>query len=206
MLASLAPSSVQPEPSTLRSPGKLQGRRWRWSRRAWEWSRSQLAGSGSRGGVPDAARPDLAGVDSGLLLGLARIGEVGEESMGSRHGTGGRTMHPSPAGSPRRGAAPARWPSPEGWRRELVGSSELSARMHSPGSACQIQGIRVSVRTTRWCRPGARTPVTSRNYALVNAAGAAGEQGGSDRPPSDNGDVLSDRSQLQLLSLATKLA
>jgi hypothetical protein len=71
-------------------------------------------------------------------------------------------------------------------------SSELSAGMHSPDSACQIQGIRVSVRTTRWCRPGARTCVTSRQHALVNAAGAAGEQDRCDRRPSDNDDVLSD--------------
>ena len=40
----------------------------------------QVAGwLGPRGGVPDATRLGRAGVDGGMLLGLAGVGQVGEE-------------------------------------------------------------------------------------------------------------------------------
>jgi hypothetical protein len=40
----------------------------------WPHPSRQAGGSGPRGGVPDAARPDLAGADDGPLLGLAGVG------------------------------------------------------------------------------------------------------------------------------------
>ena len=42
-------------------------------------TRARLVRSGARGGVADADGPDLAGVDGGLLFGLAGIGQVGKE-------------------------------------------------------------------------------------------------------------------------------
>jgi hypothetical protein len=69
--------------------------------------------SGARGRVPDADRLNLAGVDGGLLLGLAGVGQVGEE-VWRVGGVPAGEPRPVRAGSSRRGAVPPRWPSPEG--------------------------------------------------------------------------------------------
>jgi hypothetical protein len=99
--------SPRPLPSDLTQPASSRTRAIAGRTRVWH------VRSGARGGVADADGLDLAGVDGGLLLGLASTGQVGEEVR--RVGgvlAGEPRLQPAQLTGWSSGMAPSRWRRP----------------------------------------------------------------------------------------------